>query len=133
MRSDICICRHIRGVHVGGKNQCLNRGKDIVLDATGETCECRRFRRELIRESKIENYLVDQAKARGDEVRKVKWIGRSNAPDRFLMALNVWVELKATGKEPNGAQLREHKRMRKFGLDVRVIDSFAGVDALWKV
>lgn len=85
-----------------------------------------------MRESTIERYLVDQVKALGGEVRKVKWIGRRGAPDRIAMLpwATVWVELKAPGEKPRGYQAREHDRMRKMGQRVEVIDSLDGVDAL---
>jgi len=103
-----------------------------------------------MRESKIEKYLVDRVKAMGGEVRKVKWIGRNGAPDRLVMlprawartldqpyvligdfpAQTIWVELKATGVEPEAHQLREHTRMRAMGQRVEVIDSLRGVEDL---
>ena len=89
-----------------------------------------------IRESQIEKYLVAQVKALGGECRKVKWIGRCNAPDRFVMHTDgwirytIWIELKAPGKKPTSGQLREHERMRGMGQRVEVIDSFEGVDKL---
>lgn len=94
-----------------------------------------------MRESKIEEHLVNEAKALGGEVRKVKWIGRRGAPDRLLMlpsyrrlslGSTVWVELKATGEVPKAHQLREHKRMRDMGQRVEVIDSIEGVNSLLK-
>lgn len=93
------------------------------------------------RESHIEAYLVKCAKAAGGEVRKVQWIGRSGAPDRVVMLPEccrehpggtIWVELKAPGKKPEPHQLREHERMRRVGQRVEVIDSYEGVDALFK-
>lgn len=85
-----------------------------------------------MRESDIEDYLVRRVVANDGEVRKVKWIGRRGAPDRRVMLPGrcVWVELKAPGKKPEAHQTREHKRMRAMGEDVRVIDSFKGVDNL---
>lgn len=106
-----------------------------------------------MRESAIEAALVAEVKARGGEVRKVKWIGRKAAPDRLVMlpkmpynskAPNVyhfprtlWVELKAPGKAATfpadaheRAQHREHERMRRMGQRVEVIDSIEGVEAL---
>jgi hypothetical protein len=102
-----------------------------------------------MRERVIERHLVRSIKAIGGEVRKVQWIGRNSAPDRVVMVpartlspnsidcawcnpkgRTVWVELKAPGQKPTAAQLREHARMRAVGQDVRVIDSFTGVDAL---
>lgn len=97
-----------------------------------------------MRESEIEKYLVERAEYLGGEVRKVKWIGRKNAPDRIVMIPHgvwrywgqdlrpntFWVELKAPGKKPTTTQLREHARMRRMGQTVVVIDSKDGVDAL---
>ena len=86
-----------------------------------------------MRERDIERYLVRQAKSLQGEVRKVKWIQRSGAPDRLLMmpkGILVWVELKAPGEKPEPHQLREHERMRKMGQRVEVIDSLEGVDNL---
>lgn len=96
-----------------------------------------------MRESEIEKYLVKRVKALGGECRKVKWIGRNGAPDRVVVlraysggyyggveSRTIWVELKATGKKPTAAQLREHERMRRMGQRVEVIDSIEGVDKL---
>lgn len=102
-----------------------------------------------MRESQIEKHLVNRVVELGGEVRKVKWVGRRGAPDRLVMlprrlkdnALSrafedmyhpstVWVELKATGEEPEPHQLREHERMRRMGQRVVVIDSIEGVEEL---
>lgn len=84
-----------------------------------------------MRESAIEAYLVERAKALGGEVRKVKWIGRRGAPDRivwFADGREIWVELKAPGAGPEPHQQREHARMRRMGRRVEVVDSFQRVD-----
>jgi streptogramin lyase len=83
-----------------------------------------------MRESTIEQYLVERVKARGGEVRKVKWIGRRGAPDRLAMLPDqtVWVELKAPGEKPEPHQAREHERMRRMGQRVEVVDSLERVD-----
>ncbi|RMC99934.1 VRR-NUC domain-containing protein [Aquitalea palustris] len=83
-----------------------------------------------MRESDIENYLVDEVKRLGGECRKVRWIGRNGAPDRYIMLPGhcIWVELKAPGVVPKPHQLREHKRMRNLGQRVEVVDSFERVD-----
>ena len=92
------------------------------------------------KERDIEKYLKDRVKPIG-EVRKVKWIGRHSAPDRLVMLhasqhlcyvppFHCYVELKKPGEKPTAAQVREHKRLRDFGLHVVVIDSFEGVDEL---
>jgi hypothetical protein len=83
-----------------------------------------------MRESKIEDYLVERVKALGGEVRKVKWLGRHGAPDRVAMlpGLLMWVELKAPGEKAKPHQVREHQRMRAMGQMVVVIDSMDLVD-----
>lgn len=101
-------------------------------------------------ERDIEKRLVQRAKELGGEVRKVKWIGRSGAPDRLVMlpqwknpafyrneptsrpVATIWVELKAPGKKPEPHQLREHARMRKMGQRVVVIDSYEQIEELLK-
>lgn len=92
-----------------------------------------------MRESKIEQYLVERVNTRGGEVRKVQWIGRRGAPDRLVMlpwrsdrpnGTTVWVELKAPGEKAKPHQQREHERMRAMGQHVVVVDSLDGVDEL---
>lgn len=104
-------------------------------------------------ERDIEDYLVKRVKAMGGEVRKVQWLGRNSAPDRFVMlppkfvreagdvlvyeGLGVWVELKnpktvvtfpADARER--AQHREHERMRALGQRVEVIGTLYQVEEL---
>ncbi len=95
-----------------------------------------------MRESQVETYLVEQVKALGGEVRKVRWIGRNGAPDRLVMlpgdfgrfgedsapGRTLWVELKAPGEKAKPHQQREHDRMRRMGQVVVVVDSFEAVD-----
>jgi hypothetical protein len=83
-----------------------------------------------ISERDIEAYLRRQVAALGGETRKVRWIGRVGAPDRLVMLPGriLWIEIKAPGKRPTGAQLREHERMRFYGAQVEVADSFSRVD-----
>lgn len=80
-------------------------------------------------ERDVVKYLVEEVEKRGGEVRKVKWIGRVNAPDlRVLLGRGVWVEAKRPGKHATAAQRREHDRMRQHSERVTVIASFDGVD-----
>ena len=85
-----------------------------------------------MRESEVEAYLVKCVKKLGGEVRKVKWIGRRGAPDRFVMVcgLNFFVELKAPGKKPNEQQQREIKSLKSKDVAVYVVDSTKAVDEL---
>lgn len=90
------------------------------------------------KESQIEGYLANRAKALGGETRKLKWVGRSSAPDRLVFLPGgrlIFIELKAPGKAatfPANAherkQAREHRRMRAMGQRVEVVDSFEGVE-----
>lgn len=90
-----------------------------------------------MRESDIEQHLVERVRSLGGEVRKVKWIGRKGAPDRLVMLADrtFWIELKAPGlaalfpHTPHERQQhREHERMRKMGQRVVVLDSFHGIE-----
>ena len=86
-----------------------------------------------MRESEIEEYLVDRVKSLGGVVRKLKWAGRRGAPDRFVKLPNkpvMLIELKAPGKVPEPHQDREIKRLRDVGVHVEVVDSKAMVDKL---
>lgn len=85
-----------------------------------------------VRESEVEDYLVKCVKKLRGEVRKVKWIGRRGAPDRFVMVcgLNFFVELKAPGKKPNEQQQREIKSLKSRDVAVYVVDSTKAVDEL---
>ena len=93
-----------------------------------------------LHERDIEDYLVTRVKQRGGTVRKVKWIGRRGAPDRFVIipqrvgtgGWSVWVELKAPGRKPTAGQLAEHRELECMGQRVEVIDSIEGVDRLLK-
>lgn len=100
-----------------------------------------------MRERTVESYFTRRALAAGCTVRKVKWVGRRDCPDRVLMTpyavsrksglaalfgmalpATVWVELKRPGEKPRGSQLREHQRMRDAGQCVVVLDSIPAVD-----
>lgn len=89
-----------------------------------------------LNERDIEAYARKRVKAMGGEIRKVKWIGRRSAPDRFVMlpkisgVPNCWAEFKAPGKGATAAQQREINRMRNLGERVYVIDSLADVDRM---
>lgn len=84
-----------------------------------------------MRESDVEKYLTERVRQLGGDTRKVAWIGRHGAPDRFVMLPRgcAWVELKAPGQKPRPSQEREHERLRSMGQRVEVIDSFESVEA----
>lgn len=82
-----------------------------------------------IRESDVEKYLTKRIKELKGESRKVKWIGRSHAPDRVVFFKGVWfIELKRPRAKARDAQIREHSRMRQHGAAVFVINTIEQVD-----
>ncbi len=85
----------------------------------------------MTRESEIEDYLIRRVKAAGGEIRKVKWIGRKNAPDRLVMLSDrppTFVELKRPGEEPTDAQWREMNLMEDLGCAVTWMNCRGDVD-----
>jgi hypothetical protein len=85
-----------------------------------------------MRESTIEQYLVQRVKNLSGEIRKLAWIGRKNAPDRLvgLEGIHFLAELKKPRKGATAAQAREHKRLARMGFDVWVVNTKAGVDRM---
>jgi len=81
-------------------------------------------------ETGVEDYLVRKCKDDlGVRCLKITMVGRRGAPDRFMPAINTFVET----KRPKGGvledhQVREHERLRKEGYDVRVIWTKEQVD-----
>lgn len=84
-------------------------------------------------EAKIEAYLVRMTKHFNGEAMKFTSPSHRSRCDRIVILPNrvpVFVELKAPGRKPTDAQLREHERLRALGQWVEVIDSIEGVDQL---
>lgn len=96
----------------------------------------------------VEKYLAKRVRETGGEERKLVFPGRRGAPDRLVgwpqletpnprtlwthvrPARNVLVELKKPkGPGAEAHQIREHKRLRAIGFDVRVIHTKEQVDA----
>lgn len=77
-------------------------------------------------EKGIETYFNEQVKKIGGI--PVKGPAQYNAgiPDREVLlpgGITLWVELKAPGKEPRPVQIAWHKKLRKLGFEVFVIDN----------
>jgi hypothetical protein len=83
-----------------------------------------------MRERDIEKYLVDQCKRRHVYCRKWAAPGMRGVPDRILLVDGNWwaVEVKAPGRQPTKLQLLEHKRIRKHGGNIAILDSKKQVD-----
>lgn len=83
-------------------------------------------------ERDIEAYLVKRCKEIGALCDKFTSPQRRSVPDR-LITFNgrvLFVELKATGKKPTEAQVRDHERRRAAGAVVFWADSKEGVDRI---
>lgn len=81
-------------------------------------------------ERDIEAYLVKRCKEIGALCCKFTSPSRRSVPDRLITFSGrvLFVELKATGKKPTEAQVRDHERRRAAGAEVVWLDSKEGVD-----
>lgn len=80
----------------------------------------------------IEKYFKKKIKEKKGETRKVRWLDRRGAPDRL-----AWIpgwrwpkmpELKRPGKDLEEHQKREHKRLRRMGIECCKLNTFEDVD-----
>lgn len=76
-------------------------------------------------ERDIEAYLVKRCKEIGALCDKFTSPQRRSVPDRLITFSGrvLFVELKATGKKPTEAQVRDHERRRAAGAEVVWLDS----------
>lgn len=83
------------------------------------------------REGAIENYLKQRCEKQGWLCYKFMPCGYNGVPDRIVIGngRTIFVELKAPGETPRKNQLAIHKKMRKAGAEVHVIDTKEQVDA----
>lgn len=81
-------------------------------------------------ERDIEAYLVKRCKEIGALADKFTSPQRRSVPDRLITfgGRVLFVELKATGKKPTEAQVRDHERRRAAGAEVVWLDSTLQVD-----
>lgn len=81
-------------------------------------------------EAAVENPVVVRAEEAGWFVRKMRWIGRVGAPDRFFAKDGriVLIEFKAKDKAARRSQELEHGRLRAAGVETHVCDTV--IDAL---
>lgn len=76
-------------------------------------------------ERPAEEWAVDKAEKAGWFVRKLKWVGRRNGPDRFFAKDGrvVLIEFKRVGQGARQGQAREIDRLRAAGVEVYVVDN----------
>lgn len=81
-------------------------------------------------ERDIEAYLVKRCKEIGALCCKFTSPQRRSVPDRLITfgGRVLFVELKATGKKPTEAQVRDHDRRRAAGAEVVWLDSCNAID-----
>ncbi|MDY7579385.1 hypothetical protein RGU70_13785 [Herbaspirillum sp. RTI4] len=83
-------------------------------------------------ERNIEAHLVKRCKEWDILCEKFTSPQRRNVPDRILTCRRsiIFVELKATGKKPSEAQMRDHMRRIDAGACVVWTDSIEGVNVI---
>jgi Holliday junction resolvase-like predicted endonuclease len=76
-------------------------------------------------EADIEKPAVKYAESRGWKVRKVRWLCRRGAPDRFFVRRGriIFIEFKALGEPLDVHQQIEIAELRSEGIEVFVIDN----------
>lgn len=86
-------------------------------------------------EATVEDHFCKRVKETGGDHRKVSWIGRKGAPDRFAFwpdGGHAFVELKRPGRDADPHQARELKRLRNAKLPCFVLSTIAEVDGfIW--
>ena len=77
-----------------------------------------------MRESKIEKKVTEFAQSLGWLAYKWKSVNQRGVPDKiyFKNGRVIIIEFKATDKEPSKKQIKVHKRLRKEGFEVYVVD-----------
>jgi hypothetical protein len=86
-------------------------------------------------EKKLERKLRDSIKAIGGLCLKLLPFEFSGLPDRICLlrgGIVVFAEIKTTGKTPSKIQIHVHKKLKKLGFRVEVIDTSEKITALIK-
>ena len=86
-----------------------------------------------MKESTIESNFVKQVKAMGGMAIKLISPNFAGLPDRLVLLPHgrmFFVELRATGQKPRPLQIAVHRKLRKLGFDVYVIDSNEKINEL---
>lgn len=82
-------------------------------------------------EKDIEKTLVARTDKSGGWALKLPCVYVTGLPDRMVMlpgGIMFFVEVKTTGKKPTSIQLLIHKRLRRLGFAVYVVDSFTELE-----
>lgn len=86
-----------------------------------------------MRENAVEEALHKRVAELGGEWRRIKWIGRSHAPDDLVLLprRHILIECKRPGAVPRSGQLREHARLRAAGFEVHTISSIEQIESIF--
>lgn len=104
-----------------------------VIDTIGKRKLSKERWKKIPLERDIEKKVKDYAESKDWLTRKWTSPGHAFVPDQIFIRPDgkiIFIEFKATGKEPTAGQLREHGRLRGHGCLVYVIDSIAAGKAL---
>ena len=89
-----------------------------------------------LREKQIEARIVKRAREHRGTAYKFTSPGRRAVPDRILVVpcfdLIPFVEAKRPGEVPTPSQEREHKKLRKAGATVFVVDTYEKIDWMFE-
>lgn len=86
-------------------------------------------------EADVERHFVRRVEAIGGKAPKYKTPSRRSAPDRIVMLprpvrpFTAFCELKRPGECATPAQRREHRKLRRLGYSVLVLDTLEKCDA----
>jgi len=85
-------------------------------------------------ESHLERLADERAKKAGWLVRKLSWIGRRSAPDKFYARKGVviLIEFKQPGEPLRADQFMELKELRRHGVIVFVVDNLKSAYAIFE-
>ncbi len=86
-----------------------------------------------MREKKIEQKLVTAVKKHGGICPKFVSPGFDGMPDRLLLLPHgrfAFVEVKAPNQKPRPLQLSRHRRLRRLGFQVYVLDALEDIDKI---
>jgi len=85
-------------------------------------------------ESHLERLSDERAKKLGWIVRKLSWVGRRSAPDKFYARRGkvILIEYKQPGEPLRPDQFLELKELRKFGVIVFIVDNLKSAYAIFE-
>lgn len=106
-----------------------NKSQGFYLGQIGSP-KLRKARPKEIKEVDIEKEFVRRVALHQGLQRKLRWLDRRGAPDRFVVLYGIvyLVELKRPGAVPRPEQQREHARLRRHGLRVFTISDLRSMN-----